>query len=126
MCKLHVALPSQVRCAIYTRKSTSEGLDQEFNSLDAQREAAEAFIASQARQGWVSLPTRPLAWFCCPLEHPTAEPPQMLRTFTRAIRKGTVSEVGQRHLLPGSPRRASTRRNSRTACLNLREADLIE
>src|SRR2546428_8200687 len=36
-----------VRCAIYTRKSTEEGLDQEFNSLDAQREAAEAYIASQ-------------------------------------------------------------------------------
>ena len=37
----------QLRCAIYTRKSTDEGLDQEFNSLDAQREAAEAFILSQ-------------------------------------------------------------------------------
>ena len=36
-----------VRCAIYTRKSTEEGLDMEFNSLDAQREAAEAYIASQ-------------------------------------------------------------------------------
>ena len=58
MCKLQVALPSQVRCAVYTRKSTSEGLDQEFNSLDAQREAAEAFIASQAHEGWICLPTR--------------------------------------------------------------------
>ena len=37
-----------VRCAIYTRKSTEEGLEQEFNSLDAQREPAEAFIRSQA------------------------------------------------------------------------------
>ena len=36
-----------VRCAIYTRKSTEEGLEQEFNSLDAQRESAQAFIASQ-------------------------------------------------------------------------------
>ena len=44
-----------VRCAIYTRKSTSEGLDQEFNSLDAQREAAEAYIASQQGAGWVCL-----------------------------------------------------------------------
>jgi site-specific DNA recombinase len=40
------------RCAIYTRKSTEEGLQQEFNSLDAQREAAEAFIASQKGEGW--------------------------------------------------------------------------
>jgi len=41
-----------VRCAIYTRKSTEEGLQQEFNSLDAQREASEAFIASQKNEGW--------------------------------------------------------------------------
>jgi len=45
-----------VRCAIYTRKSTEEGLDQDFNSLDAQRESAEAFIASQKNEGWVCLP----------------------------------------------------------------------
>jgi hypothetical protein len=47
---------SRLRCAIYTRKSTEEGLDQEFNSLDAQREAAEAFIQSQRREGWIALP----------------------------------------------------------------------
>ena len=47
-----------VRCAIYTRKSTEEGLEQEFNSLDAQREAGEAFIASQKSEGWVCLPDR--------------------------------------------------------------------
>jgi site-specific DNA recombinase len=47
---------SPVRCAIYTRKSTEEGLDQEFNSLDAQREAAQAYIASQQHAGWVCLP----------------------------------------------------------------------
>ena len=41
-----------VRCAIYTRKSTEEGLDQDFNSLHAQREAAEAFIRSQKHAGW--------------------------------------------------------------------------
>ena len=40
------------RCAIYTRKSTEEGLDQAFNSLDAQREACEAYIKSQAHEGW--------------------------------------------------------------------------
>ncbi len=47
-----------VRCAIYTRKSSEEGLDQEFNSLDAQRESAEAFIASQKAEGWTCLPER--------------------------------------------------------------------
>lgn len=47
-----------VRCAIYTRKSTEEGLEQEFNSLDAQREAGEAFIASQKSEGWACLPDR--------------------------------------------------------------------
>jgi site-specific DNA recombinase len=47
-----------VRCAIYTRKSTEEGLQQEFNSLDAQREAAEAYIKSQAHEGWTCLPDR--------------------------------------------------------------------
>src|SRR5215472_4702545 len=47
-----------VRCAIYTRKSTEEGLEQEFNSLDTQREAGEAFIASQRAEGWTCLPDR--------------------------------------------------------------------
>jgi site-specific DNA recombinase len=46
------------RCAIYTRKSTEEGLDQEFNSLDAQREAAEAYILSQRSEGLSALPER--------------------------------------------------------------------
>src|SRR5215831_11964236 len=45
--------PVRLRCAIYTRKSSEEGLEQDFNSLDAQREACEAFIASQKREGWV-------------------------------------------------------------------------
>src|SRR5713226_8637145 len=45
--------PARLRCAIYTRKSSEEGLEQHFNSLDAQREACEAFIASQKREGWV-------------------------------------------------------------------------
>jgi site-specific DNA recombinase len=47
-----------VRCAIYTRKSTEEGLDQDFNSLDAQREAAEAFIKSQKHSGWTLIQSR--------------------------------------------------------------------
>src|SRR5215207_4940857 len=46
------------RCAIYTRKSTEHGLEQEFNSLDAQREAAEAYIKSQAHEGWRLSPER--------------------------------------------------------------------
>ncbi|XWN33586.1 MAG: recombinase family protein [Devosia sp.] len=46
------------RCAIYTRKSTDEGLDQAFNSLDAQREACAAYIASQAGEAWFALPAR--------------------------------------------------------------------
>src|SRR5260370_42467533 len=57
-------IPSQagkapaVRCAVYTRKSTEEGLEQEFNTLDAQREAAEAYVKSQAAEGWTCLPDR--------------------------------------------------------------------
>ncbi|RMF21152.1 MAG: recombinase family protein, partial [Deltaproteobacteria bacterium] len=50
--------PAAVRCAIYTRKSTDEGLDQEFNSLDAQRESGEHYVRAQEGQGWVCLPTR--------------------------------------------------------------------
>ena len=44
--------PTTKRCAIYTRKSSEEGLEQEFNSLHAQREACEAFIKSQTGEGW--------------------------------------------------------------------------
>jgi site-specific DNA recombinase len=47
-----IRAPAKLRCAIYTRKSSEEGLEQDFNSLDAQREACEAFIASQKREGW--------------------------------------------------------------------------
>src|SRR5262245_5911227 len=47
-----------LRCAIYTRKSTEHGLELEFNSLDAQREACEAYIKSQASQSWRALPQR--------------------------------------------------------------------
>ncbi|MBC2779179.1 recombinase family protein [Parasphingopyxis marina] len=46
-----------LRCAIYTRKSSEEGLDQSFNSLDAQREASEAYVLSQASEGWTLTPT---------------------------------------------------------------------
>ncbi|OYW82133.1 MAG: resolvase, partial [Hyphomonas sp. 32-62-5] len=46
-----------LRCAIYTRKSSEEGLDQTFNSLDAQREACENYIRSQRHEGWKLVPT---------------------------------------------------------------------
>ena len=47
----------KIRCAIYTRKSAEEGLEQDFNSLDAQREACAAYVASHKAEGWVLLPT---------------------------------------------------------------------
>jgi DNA invertase Pin-like site-specific DNA recombinase len=46
----------KIRCAIYTRKSTDEGLDKEFNTLDAQRDACAAYIASQRHEGWIEVP----------------------------------------------------------------------
>src|SRR5205085_7282361 len=46
----------KLRCAVYTRKSSEEGLEQEFNSLHAQREACEAYIASQKAEGWALVP----------------------------------------------------------------------
>ena len=48
-------MPRRLRCAIYTRKSSEEGLDMEFNSLDAQREACEAYVASQRAEGWAAI-----------------------------------------------------------------------
>ena len=48
---------TKIRCAIYTRKSAEEGLEQDFNSLDAQREACAAYVASQKAESWVLLPT---------------------------------------------------------------------
>src|SRR5580658_10048816 len=50
--------PTKLRCAIYTRVSTEEGLNQEFNTLEAQRESAEAYIQSQVQAGWTALPER--------------------------------------------------------------------
>jgi site-specific DNA recombinase len=51
----HARAGLTIRCAIYTRKSSDEGLEQEFNSLDAQREACEAYIVSQRHAGWIAL-----------------------------------------------------------------------
>ena len=50
---MNTPVTRKLRCAVYTRKSSEEGLEQEFNSLHAQREACEAFIASQRNEGWV-------------------------------------------------------------------------
>jgi hypothetical protein len=47
--------PQELRCGIYTRKSTEEGLNQPFNSLEAQREAGEAYVLSQRQAGWVTV-----------------------------------------------------------------------
>jgi site-specific DNA recombinase len=50
--------PQKLRCAVYTRKSSEEGLEMEFNSLDAQREACEAYVTSQRAEGWLLVPDR--------------------------------------------------------------------
>ncbi|MDO8360970.1 MAG: recombinase family protein, partial [Devosia sp.] len=51
-----VSARTTLRCAVYTRKSSEEGLDQDFNSLEAQREACESYIKSQAHEGWTLIP----------------------------------------------------------------------
>src|SRR6266567_2947863 len=48
----------KLRCAVYTRKSSEEGLEMEFNSLEAQRESCEAYVASQRTEGWLLVPNR--------------------------------------------------------------------
>src|SRR5436853_3508774 len=50
--------PQKLRCAVYTRKSSEEGLEMEFNSLEAQRESCEAYTASQRAEGWLLVPDR--------------------------------------------------------------------
>ncbi len=55
---MNMIVTPKLRCAVYTRKSHEEGLEQEFNSLDAQREAAEAYIKAQRHEGWILSPDR--------------------------------------------------------------------
>ncbi|MBY0261080.1 MAG: recombinase family protein, partial [Phycisphaerales bacterium] len=55
---MSIKKPRAVRCAVYTRKSTDENLDRDFNSLDAQRECCELYVASMRNEGWVCLPER--------------------------------------------------------------------
>ena len=57
MAERSVGSSQPLRCAVYTRKSTEDGLEQDFNSLDAQREACEAYVLSQRHEGWVLIPT---------------------------------------------------------------------
>ena len=75
--KEHIPQQRQkLRCAIYTRKSSEEGLEQSFNSLHAQRDACEAFVHSQKHEGWVLLPTASKGVSLPPSESdPAALPP---------------------------------------------------
>src|SRR5713101_8142550 len=77
------------RCAVYTRKSSEEGLEQDFNSLHAQREACEAFIRSQAGEGWKLIKT---AYDDGGLSGGTMERPALQRLLTN-IREGLIDVI---------------------------------
>ncbi len=79
----------KIRCAIYTRKSTEDGLEQEFNSLDAQREACAAYITSQKNEGWVQVPE---SYDDGGLSGGTLERPGLQRLLAD-IRSGRVDQV---------------------------------
>jgi site-specific DNA recombinase len=81
--------PTHQRCAIYTRKSSEEGLEQEFNSLHAQREACEAFVKSQAGEGWRLIKT---AYDDGGLSGATMERPALQRLMTD-IKQGLINVV---------------------------------
>jgi len=74
-----------VRCAIYTRVSTDSGLDQEFNSLDAQYDASQAYIRSQAHAGWTLVKARKLSRCGVQRASPTRS--------TKAIQIGVASRI---------------------------------
>ena len=79
----------KLRCAVYTRKSTDEGLDQAFNTLDAQRDACEAYAASQRAEGWVPVPD---CYDDGGFSGGTLERPALRRLLT-AIERGLVDVV---------------------------------
>lgn len=79
----------RIRCAVYTRKSSEEGLEQDFNSLDAQYEACAAFIASQKAEGWVLLPDR---YDDGGLSGGTLERPALTRLLS-AIDAGEIDQI---------------------------------
>jgi DNA invertase Pin-like site-specific DNA recombinase len=78
-----------LRCAVYTRKSSEEGLEQEFNSLDAQREACEAYVRSQRHEGWLLLADR---FDDGGLSGGTMERPALQRLL-RAVEEGAIDVV---------------------------------
>ncbi|MFZ1774467.1 MAG: recombinase family protein, partial [Rhizobiaceae bacterium] len=82
-------MPRVIRCAIYTRKSSEEGLEQAFNSLHAQREACEAYVLSQRHEGWNVIPT---AFDDGGFSGGTMERPA-LRALLEEIRAGRVDVV---------------------------------
>src|SRR5271170_514685 len=84
-----MASPPIKRCAVYTRKSSEEGLEQDYNSLHAQREACEAFISSQAGEGWKLVKT---AYDDGGFSGGTLERPALQRLFTD-IRAGLIDSV---------------------------------
>ena len=77
----------KLRCAVYTRKSSEEGLEQEFNSLHAQREACEAYIASQRSEGWVLVRDQ---YDDGGISGGTLERPGLQRLIPRFQRKGNL------------------------------------
>jgi len=79
----------KIRCAIYTRKSSEDGLEQEFNSLDAQWEACAAYVASQKHEGWVLLPT---AYDDGGLSGGSLERPALKRLM-QDVRQGLVDQI---------------------------------
>jgi len=88
---------ARVRCAVYTRKSSEEGLEQEFNSLDAQREACEAYITSQKHEGWTTLATLYSTKGCIrrssPLSYRTLARPGRIRTDNLSLLEGEVTGI---------------------------------
>src|SRR5258708_13169790 len=91
--------PKIRRCGIYTRKSSEEGLEQEFNSLQAQREACEAFIKSQSGEGWRLVKTH---YDDGGLSGATMERPA-LRQLMADIEQGTIDAVAFYKLHPLPP-----------------------
>ena len=83
---------NRLNCAIYTRKSSDEGLEKEFNSLDAQREACAAFIQSQKHAGWVALSD---LYDDGGLSGGTMERPALQRLPLLDPLRGTREQVGQ-------------------------------
>ena len=81
-----------LRCAVYTRKSSEHGLEQDFNSLDAQREAAEAYIKSQAHEGWRLAPDEMTSASTWP--GPTEGNRSISPTIKRAAVSGTARSIG--------------------------------